>query len=96
MKPRDLLVGDVAGLLTALALVDGQRARPDEAHLALPDVEQLGELVKRGRAEHPTHASDSRVIRGRLDGNPGGIRVRDHGSELQDTDPLLMLPPAIL
>ena len=46
--------------LHALVLVDDQRPRPDEAHLALDDVQQLGQLVERARrSSRPT-----RVTRG--------------------------------
>src|SRR5947208_68637 len=46
----------------ALVLLDDQRARTDEAHLAPDDVEQLGQLIQRGLAQEPAHARDARVL----------------------------------
>src|SRR6266540_1920395 len=56
-------------------LRDPGKSRPHETHLALPDVEQLRDLIERGRTEQSAYASDARVMNSCLDGDASGIRV---------------------
>ena len=43
-------------------LLEDERPRADEAHLAAQDVEQLRQLVERGAAQEPADARDARVV----------------------------------
>ena len=43
-------------------LVLDERARPDQAHLAPEDVEQLGELVERAAPQQLADARDPRIV----------------------------------
>ena len=77
-------------------LVDDERARADEAHLAAPDVEELRQLVERGAR---AGSAPTRVIRGSsaiLNRPSVSLRwtrsalqllgVRDHRAELEDLE----------
>ena len=43
-------------------LVDDQRPRPDQAHLAAQHVDELRQLVERRRAQEPPDARDARIV----------------------------------
>ena len=45
-----------------LVLVEDQRSRPDQAHLAPEDVDQLGQLVQGPASQEATEACDARVV----------------------------------
>src|SRR5262245_38558366 len=51
-----------ADVAEEVAVVGGQRARPDQRHLALEDVDQLRQLVERGLAQEAADRGDPRVI----------------------------------
>ena len=57
-------------------LVDHQRPRADEAHLAAQDVEELGELVERGAAQERADARDARVVRDLEQPAPASLSAR--------------------
>src|SRR5215218_8194961 len=79
-------------------LVDDERPRTDEAHLATPHVQQLRELVEARVTQHPPYARHAGIV---LDlEQPArlvevaepvllGVRIYGHGAELQH----LELPP---
>ena len=48
--------------LDLAVLVEHERARADEAHLAAQHVRQLRKLVERGAAQEPPDARDARVV----------------------------------
>src|SRR5919199_1362137 len=74
------------------------RARPDEAHLTAEDVEQLGQLVDRGRAEErpeprpavvtldPTGPDTFRQLEHGGVGGVGGVAAVTHRPELEDLE----------
>lgn len=83
--------------LDQAVLRQDQRAGPDEAHLALEDVDQLRQLVGRAAPQHPTDPGDpwiggklevpARLVE-RLQGAALGLGAVDHAAELQDSEDL--------
>src|SRR5437899_2280282 len=80
VEARDRLVGQRTVALALLDLVDGQHPGTDEAHVALPDVDELRALVERRRAHEPTDARDAAISSGGLHGAIG--RMHAHAPEL--------------
>src|SRR5438067_245909 len=85
-----------APALYEVVLVDDERARADQAHLALEDVDQLRQLVEGSLAEETPDARDARVVgdleEARLLVEVGelvleGLGVVDHRAELDDLEP---------
>src|SRR3989442_5635724 len=87
-------------------LVHRQWPRPHQAHLALEDIEELGELVEGKLPEEPAGAGAPRVTR-RLEDRPGPVvevvdlvahplRVLDHGPELVHQEAPAVEPGALL
>ena len=71
------------------------RARPDDGHLALQDVDQLRQLIKARAAQEPSNARHSRVVAlGLL--NFLAVFGNGHGSELEDPeDRVVLAVPAL-
>ena len=87
-------------------LVEHQRPRPDEAHLAPHDVPQLRQLIQRAAPQQPPDPRHTRILSDleqpllRLVAIPQRvlqrIRVRDHRAELQHPETLAMTPDTLL
>ncbi len=77
-QPRDaganLVANHVATDELAIQLVVGHgvRARTDQAHPALQDIDQLRQLIQRGPADEPAHARDAGIAA--YDQRQGGNR----------------------
>src|SRR5438477_377754 len=65
-EPFDLVIREIAMPIVSLHLIDGERARSDEAHVSLQDVDQLRKLVERSLSHQPAHLGDPGIALGRL------------------------------
>ena len=72
------------------------RARPDDRHLALQHVEELGQLVEAVTPQEPAQAGHPEVVPRRLLGAVGVGRIGDHRAELVDGDQVVVEPVALL
>src|ERR1700680_3093138 len=62
------------------------RARPDQAHVALEDVDQLRQLVQTHPPQDSPEPGGARVARLRDHRSSSSLGVRDHGSKLVDRE----------
>ena len=83
-KPRqtgtDLVPAGLKRIVTR-QIVDKQRTRPHDRHVALEDVPKLGQLVQAGGAQPPAERGEPHLV-GKQ--GPFGIPFVRHGSELAD------------
>ena len=70
-----------------------ERPRADESHVALEDVEELGELVDRGGADEAADLGEAVGIGEEL---ALGIALISHGLELHDLEDFAMKTRALL
>ena len=71
-------------------------SRTDQGHLAHEDVEQLGQLVEAGLAQHATDLGDARVVLGGPDGARARLGIAVHAAELDDGERLAAQARALL
>ena len=67
------------------------RPRPDYGHVALEDVEQLGEFVEAGGAEKLAVGVQAHVVGEQV---PLGVALVSHGAELDELEDFLVLAGA--
>ena len=70
-----------------------ERARSNQCHVALEDVEELGELINRGGADEAAYLGEAVGIGEEL---ALGIALIGHGLELDDLEDLAMKTRALL
>ena len=70
-----------------------QRTRPNQCHVALEDVDELGELIDRGGADEAAYLGEAVGIGEEL---ALGITLIGHGLELDDLEDLAMKTRALL
>ncbi len=88
-QARADIVAMVLFRVVACEILDKQRARPDDGHVALEDVPEFGEFVKGGCAEEASVGDEPLVVGKRV---AGGVRLAGHGAELDESEYLLVLP----
>ena len=73
-----------------------RRARADDRHLALEDVDEVGQLVDRGAAQQRADAGDPAVAV--VDGQPRAhlLGAGDHRAQLEDVERRAVLADAVL
>src|SRR4029079_10139110 len=81
--PGDRLHVHVASATAGFYFTRAQRTRPDKAHVAAQNVEQLRELIHGGCSKHAPDTRHTRIVLGRLERADAGLGVRNHRPELQ-------------
>ena len=87
---------DVAAELerrVAVEVAQRERARPDDAHVAAEDVEELGQLIERGGSQEMAQLGDALLV-----GQVHTVLVAGigHGAELHEAKRLVALAHALL
>jgi hypothetical protein len=88
-----------AAALAIRVLVDldrDGRPRADDRHLALEDVDQVGDLVERGAAQQGADARDARVALGDREARAHVLGAADHRAQLEDVELAAVLADAAL
>src|SRR5687768_17492134 len=96
VESLDVFVSNHYAIAVPVRLANGESPRSYQAHLALPDTQQLRQLIQSHASEHQTDPSHARVGRRRLHLPELFIRARHHRAELAHSNDSSITAPAIV